>query len=50
MSALDKWLCFALEKLESKSQSSVLHRNRLFLSNLSLAFTLWFPSRTVPTQ
>lgn len=32
VSALDKWLCFALGKLESKCQSSVLHRNRLFLS------------------
>lgn len=30
VSALDKWLCFALGKLESKCQSSVLHWNRLF--------------------
>lgn len=32
MSALDKWLCFALEKLESKCHISVSHRNRLLLS------------------
>lgn len=32
MSALDKWLCFALGKLESRCQVSVFHRNRLLLS------------------
>lgn len=32
VSALDKWLCFALEKLESKCHVSVSHGNRLLLS------------------